>query len=303
MALYQFLSRGCQRPTAKETAMSAPVLAQYDPERPQLGPLRFAATVAAVMAAPLVIGAAYAGEDVVDPLADVQMGEALPRNDPLPALEAVVHELGIDGERVDTAALGATSAPRALHLAAVELGAGLLVVPPGTTAERLLDGAPCAVAVVPTETGDENDDGEDDAEPGVAFAAIGVGLVETPEAGAAARGAELLARRAGARRRVLCAVRPGNAELHRRVEESASAMLSAEPGVPIDIDVDDRDPCDLLVGASSEVDVLVCGSRCYGPHPATLRGGVTRHVTAEAACPVIVMARTPDVPFEQLVGD
>ena len=283
--------------------MSAPVLAQYDPERPQLGPLRFAATVAAVMAAPLVIGAACAGEDVVDPLADVQMGEALPRNDPLPALEAVVRELGIDGERVDTAALGATSAPRALHLAAVELGAGLLVVPRGTTAERLLDGAPCAVAVVPTETGDEDDDREDDAEPGVAFAAIGVGLVETPEAGAAARGAELLARRAGARLRVLCAVRPGNAELHRRVEESASAMLSAEPGVPIDIDVDGRDPCDLLVGASSEVDVLVCGSRCYGPHPATIRGGVTRRVTAEAACPVIVMARTPDVRFEELLGD
>ena len=282
--------------------MSAPVLAQYDPERPQLGPLRFAATVAAVMAAPLVIGAAYAGEDVVDPLADVQMGEALPRNDPLPALEAVVRELGIDGERVDTAALGATSAPRALHLAAVELGAGLLVVPPGMTAERLLDGAPCAVAVVPTETGDD-DEGEDDAEPGVAFAAIGVGLVKTPEAEAAARGAELLARRAGARLRVLCAVRPGNAELHRRVEESASAMLSAEPGVPIDIDVDDRDPCDLLVGASSEVDVLVCGSRCYGPHPATIRGGVTRCVTAEAACPVIVMARTPGVRFEELVGD
>ena len=280
--------------------MSAPVLAQYDPERPQLGPLRFAATVAAVMAAPLVIGAAYAGEDVVDPLADVQMGEALPRNDPLPALEAVVHELGIDSERVDTAALGATSAPRALHLAAVELGAGLLVVPPGTTAERLLDGAPCAVAVVPTETGDE---GEDDAEPGVAFAAIGVGLVKTPEAEAAARGAELLARRAGARLRVLCAVRPGNADLHRRAEESAGAVLPAQPGVRIDIDVDDRDPCDLLVGASSEVDVLVCGSRCYGPHPATIRGGVTRRVTAEAACPVIVMARTPDVRFEELLGD
>jgi hypothetical protein len=105
------------------------------------------------MAAP-TLAAAYAGEDVVDPLADVQMGEGLTRDDPRPALEAAVRELGIDGERVDTAALGATSAPRALHLAAVELGAGLLVVPPGATAERLLGGAPCAVAVVPTATGD-----------------------------------------------------------------------------------------------------------------------------------------------------
>jgi nucleotide-binding universal stress UspA family protein len=284
--------------------MSAPVLAQYDPARPQLAPLRFAATVAAIMGAPLVIGAAYAGEDVVDPLADVQMGEGLPRHDPRPALEAIARELGIDGERVDTAALGATSAPRALHLAAVELGAGLLVVPPGTTAERLLDGAPCAVAVVPTESGDEDDDeGEHHAEPGVAFAAIAVGLVETSEAEAAARAAELLARRAGARLRVLCAVRPGHADLHRRAEESAAALLPVDPGVRIDIDVDDRDPRDLLVAASSEVDVLVCGSRCYGPYSATIRGGVTRHVTAEAACPVIVMARSPEVPFEQLVGD
>jgi nucleotide-binding universal stress UspA family protein len=278
--------------------MSAPVLAQYDPLRPQLAPLRFAATVAATMGAPLVIGAAYANEHVVDPLADVQMGEGLPGDDPRPALDAVVRELDIDRERVDTAALAATSAPRALHLAAVELGAGLLVVPPGTTAERLLDGAPCAVAVVPTETGDE-----DGAEPGVAFATIGVGLVKTPEAEVAARSAGLLARRVGARLRVLCAVRPGNADLHRRAGESARVVVPAEPGVSIDIDVVDRDPGDLLVAASSEVDVLVCGSRCYGPHPATLRGGVTRQVTAEAACPVIVMARSPDVRFEQLVGD
>jgi hypothetical protein len=48
------------------------------------------------MAAPMVVGAAYAGEDVDDPLADVQMGEGLPRKDPRPALEAVVRELGID---------------------------------------------------------------------------------------------------------------------------------------------------------------------------------------------------------------
>jgi nucleotide-binding universal stress UspA family protein len=281
--------------------MSAPVLAQYDPERPRLAPLRFAAAVATTMGAPLVIGAAYAGADAVGRLADVQMGEGLPENDPRPALEALVQELGLDGERVDTAALGATSAPRAFHLAAVELGAGLLVVGPGTTAERLLDGAPCAVAVVPGETGGQ---GADAPGPGATFTTIAVGLIQTPEAEEAARGAVLLARRAGARLRVLCAVRPGNADLHRRAEESAGAALPAEPGVPIDLDVvDDRDPRELLVAVSSEVDVLVCGSRCYGPHPATLRGGVTRHVTAEAACPVIVMPRSPDGRFEELAGD
>ena len=98
-------------------------------------------------------------------------------------------------------------------------------------------------------------------------------------------------------------MRPGNPDLHRRAEESAAALLPVEPGVPIDIDVDDRDPRDLPVAASSQVDVLVCGSRCYGPRSATLRVGVTRHLTAEAACPVIVMARGPDARFEELVGD
>ena len=75
--------------------MSAPVLAQYDPERPQLGPLRFAATVAAAMVAPLVIGAAYAGEDVVDPLADVQMGRPLRASAIQPPEPAIAHGAGV----------------------------------------------------------------------------------------------------------------------------------------------------------------------------------------------------------------
>jgi nucleotide-binding universal stress UspA family protein len=279
-----------------EDIMSAPVLAHYDTELRELAPARFAAPLAAIMGAPLMVAAAYAGEDVVDPLAAGQMGEGLPRVDPGEALAAAVRELGLDGDRVETLALGATSAPRALHLAAVEFGAGLLVVAPGLTAERLLDGAPCAVAVVPPTSRV--------AQEGAApIATVGAGFVDTHEGQAGVRSAQALARRAGARLRVLCVVRAGDRGLRARAEEAATAALHAEPGVPVDIDVDEGNPDDLLVSASSDVDLLVCGSRCYGPPGATVRGGVARRVTAEAACPVIVTARAPAIRMEDLVGD
>ena len=73
-----------------------------------------------------------------------------------------------------------------------------------------------------------------------------------------------LARRAGAKLRVLSAATP---------------RLSVQ------------DPADFLIAASDRLDLLVCGSRGYGPQRAVLLGGVTRRVAAEARCPVIVPAR------------
>jgi nucleotide-binding universal stress UspA family protein len=39
------------------------------------------------------------------------------------------------------------------------------------------------------------------------------------------------------------------------------------------------------------MDLLVCGSRGYGPLRAVLLGSVSRRITAEARCPVIVIPR------------
>jgi nucleotide-binding universal stress UspA family protein len=40
-----------------------------------------------------------------------------------------------------------------------------------------------------------------------------------------------------------------------------------------------------------EVDLLVCGSRGYGPMRRVLLGGVLRKLIRRAACPVVVVPR------------
>jgi hypothetical protein len=52
-----------------------------------------------------------------------------------------------------------------------------------------------------------------------------------------------------------------------------------------------EDPADVLIRVSENLDLLICGSRGYGPLPAVLLGGVSRRLTAEARCSVIVLPR------------
>jgi nucleotide-binding universal stress UspA family protein len=162
---------------------------------------------------------------------------------------------------------------------------------PGETTRRLLGGAPCAVAAVPW--------GWDHLRRN---ATIGAAFVDTVEGRAALKAAHVLADRAGARLRVLAAVRARTwmsgddvgAELRTRAEDAAEDAVSGLTGEPVNIDVAVAEPADYLVEESAELDVLVCGARGYGPAPATMLGGVTRRVTRRAACPVIVLPRGPD---------
>ena len=54
---------------------------------------------------------------------------------------------------------------------------------------------------------------------------------------------------------------------------------------------------------SEHLDLLVCGSRGYGPVRAVLLGGVSRRLTAEAHCPVIVLARGVTSSLEALMAE
>ena len=80
------------------------------------------------------------------------------------ALDAAKRELEPEGIAVDCRELPTTSAARALHELSETKGAGLLVVGstkrgaagrvlPGSTAERLMHGAPCPIAIVPARLG------------------------------------------------------------------------------------------------------------------------------------------------------
>jgi nucleotide-binding universal stress UspA family protein len=219
--------------------------------------------------------------------------------------------------------LPGTSAPAALHRAAEERDAGLLVVGsrrnghsgllrPGSTAERLMHGAPCPLAIVPGGW-----------TAGGGLRTLGVAYTDTPEGHEALHSAIALARRAEAKLRVLTAVKPHvygkvagsgpgtegssydaagteSEHLTQQILEEAAAEAG---GLDVETDVSVQDAADFLIAASQNVDLLICGSRGYGPKRAVLLGGVSRRVATESSCPVIVLARGIEFGLEALVGE
>jgi nucleotide-binding universal stress UspA family protein len=124
--------------------MATVVLVGYDPHTADRAPVRFGVMTARRIGAPLVVGSVYMGldEGSRDPLADLR------------------RDLQAEDVQAACRPLPGASTPAALHDAAHSFGAGLLVVGSttrghvsqavgGSTAERLLYGAPCPVAVVP----------------------------------------------------------------------------------------------------------------------------------------------------------
>ena len=114
-----------------------------------------------------------------------------------------------------------------------------------------------------------------------------------------------IAQMAGADLRVLTVVKPGlsadaSAGPTRDTVERSRAHVEATltdaiaelaHDVKADGEVMVDDPADALLSVSQNVDLLVMGSRGYGPGLAVLLGGVSRRVTMAARCPVLVMPR------------
>lgn len=213
-------------------------------------------------------------------------------------------------ETVEVKAIPNPSSAHGLHALAEKLDAGLIVVGsthtgragrvlPGSTAERLLHGSPCPVAVAPKHYAHEAT-----REPGI----VGCGYDGTPAAQRALDAAHRLAAASGARLRVIRAfhavatlpqrgVAMGGAAYNETLRELASDEVDAAVAK---LEGDPRgerffavgDPGDVLTEASAELDLLVLGSRGYGPLHSVLVGGVSGRVVREAACPVIVLPRT-----------
>jgi nucleotide-binding universal stress UspA family protein len=293
--------------------MSKPIIVGYDPQTSDRAPVGWAVAAARFTGAPLVVASvcAGAGSRRLDEAARLDEDLA---TDASGALGEVAGELEAEGIAVDYRELENTSAARALHEAAEAQDAALLVVGstnrgaigrvlPGSTAERLMHGAPCAIAIVPHEW-----------VAGGGLATIGVAYVDTDEGREALRGAHALARRAGARLRVLTAVKAGlsslgeteattsvqrgkgitNIEGELRAQAEAALRRETEAladNVLLEVDAFVEDPADVLIRVSEHLDLIVCGSRGYGPLRAVLLGGVARRLAADARCPVIVLPR------------
>lgn len=303
--------------------MARPILVGYDAAGGDRAPVEFGIAAAQFTGAPLIIGAVHSNAVALGRAGEGVVEEQLP-DGPGESLDHLGKELRQQGIRVECRALEGTSAARALHEAAEEFGAGLVVlgstdrggigrVLPGSTGERLMHGAPCPIAVIPHSW-----------KRGGGLKTIGVAYVDTPEGRRALEDAIALARRAGAKLRVLYAAKPrglsgtfggGNPTTPATTyEELASAVrvdaeraveeaTAGQTGVEVEPDVSVGDPADFLIAVSENLDLLVCGSRGYGPARAVLLGGVSRRVATEAHCPVIVLARGAETGLEALIDD
>ena len=231
--------------------------------------------------------------------------------------------------------LQASSSPaRGLHDTAVSEHADLIVVGsshrgplgrvlPGSVGERLLSGAPCAVAIAPR--GHATTDSR-------RLKLIVVAFDGSPEARSALRTADRLAASTGATLRALMVIVPSAtgvavgevmpfsgldavlpladvepldtmhlAEALARQERAARATLEAavktlrgSASIEQQVIVG-PDPASVIVDAvRGQADLLVLGSRAYGPVRRALLGSVSTATVRHAPCPVLVTPRSAE---------
>jgi nucleotide-binding universal stress UspA family protein len=225
-------------------------------------------------------------------------------------LERLRSDLGDD--TVEVRAVANPSPAHGLHDLAEQEDASLIVVGsthtgragrvlPGSTAERLLHGSPCPIAVTPKGYTQRPGD-----EPGI----IGSAYDGSLSSQRALEAAHRIAAATGARLRVIRAFQPlaydvppgsvamgGRSAYNDSLEERASGELEAavakiegEPRAEAFFAV--GNPATILVEASEQLNLLLVGSRGYGPLHSVVVGGVAGRVVREAACPVIVLPRS-----------
>jgi nucleotide-binding universal stress UspA family protein len=305
--------------------VSSPILVGYDPKSADLAPVDFAAAAARFTGAPLAVASVLPGGSVLERLSGAEHGHADADDGALDEVRSHLKAAGVeatfDAVRHTTPARGLSEAVERAQPALLVLGSthrgGVGRVLPGSTAERVIHGAPCAVVVVPH--------GHEIHQDGVST--VGAAFAPTPEGREALRAAALLAHAAQARLRVVMVLDPKHAEEqspglmaseHRdrdpaedvaarhgidaeRVLREAMAELAGQ--VEAEPDVLFQDPADGLVAASRTLDLLVMGSRAYGPLRAVMLGGVSRRVTAAASCPVLVLPRGAENQLDALLSE
>jgi nucleotide-binding universal stress UspA family protein len=214
------------------------------------------------------------------------------------------------GGAVETKSIPDPSPAHGLHDLAEQQDAALIVVAsthtgragrvlPGNTGERLLHGSPCPVAIAPKGYTARASD-----QPGI----VGCGYDGSQAAQRALQAAEQIAAATGARLRIIRAFQPlryddppdgapmGGIAYNDKLQERASEELDAAVGklegqVRAEPFFAVGNAAEILANASGELEILLLGSRGYGPLHSVLVGGVSGRVAREAACPVIVLPR------------
>ncbi|MGZ6673649.1 MAG: universal stress protein, partial [Solirubrobacteraceae bacterium] len=157
-------------------------------------------------------------------------------------------------------------------------------------------GAPCPVLVAPR--------GHD--EHGRELRTIGVGFDGSPESRSALALAHEIAKAVGAGLRVIDVIAPSEpggpspsdhadwakrAHIRREEAEDRLAAVLSELGEIATGALPSGDPASELAYAANDLDLLVTGSRGYGPVRRLVLGSTSTRLVHEAPCPVLVLTR------------
>jgi nucleotide-binding universal stress UspA family protein len=89
--------------------------------------------------------------------------------------------------------------------------------------------------------------------------------------------------------------RTGGASINERLRaeqrEALAEVVAEHPEEEIEARLLEGSPGDVLAEESAELDLLVTGSRGYGPRAAVLLGTTTHTLMGKAACPGLVLQR------------
>jgi nucleotide-binding universal stress UspA family protein len=212
-------------------------------------------------------------------------------------LEAVREEAGVEAH---LRWRGSSSVGRGLHELCELIGADLVAVGSsrrgllgrvfiGDDTSAALNGAPCSIAIAPTNYS---------RQPG-AIREIGVGYDGSPESQRALSVARMLAGASGVKLSALEAVSlPSDAFLGPGAIDNTPGRLleDARGRIAALGDVEPHaaygQPAEELALYSASLDLLIVGSRGYGPIGRLIHGSTSQQLAHSARCPLLVLTRT-----------
>jgi len=301
-----------------ETAQPRPIVVGYDDSAQARDALAVGVALARATGYPLMLASAYGpvaalSQDELDARGAEVLDQLERAADSLPTeLSTAVELTAVPGSSAAAALhqLAEGVHPRAIVLGSCHRGpVGRVLM--GSVAERLLNGAPCPVVVAPRGVA-----GRDP----LRLRTVCVGFDARAEGWTALQRAAQVAAAAGAHLRVVMALQPLTgtptmpmfpaevvAEHHRRAEieldravRSVANRLEAEPrlvrGYPEAV---------LAKEAERDVDLLVLGSRGYGPLRRVLLASVSTELMRSAPCAVMVVPRSaqPELTGEGMAAE